>query len=540
MRELIRTLWGLGMIDKPLPPDGISAYPTIRKIVHLEGKIILGWTVTQTESDRMKSQLNDRIRTYLQVASANIVQDIDTARSYGYTYDDGTNVQPADIIDEIKFKNGLPFKEFEERRRAGEIMMSGYERYSFRVIRKAGFKSSTKNVYIAQLTVSALIEAGIFTEITDYFGKYGLIITGTDFGVAWNNPDVTVAQYQRENVSGAWVYPIFHDAGYFLNQARGFKPDRKSVVTKASAYANRRSLDILTAAAEMPKTIASALKGMAVIARMIKDFKKGEFNLSKAHKKRTDVMTSQHKKDSRYIQRRLNDKTLSEKQRSYWLRKSDNHNYRFRTALRQAAGELADELASLWLNFRYNIMPNVYLLQDIEKALARHEQEFITARSKSVAPIRFSGPGWSFDEEFITRCVIKRRFGDPSRHTAGGPQISADIFTTAWELVPLSFVVDWFLRIGDFLAAFSFKNDWDAEGNCLSDLLKINEVVNLFPDDSFTIDPTVRVDGFYYLRIIINPTDYIGLCWQPAIGLERKIDALALIWRPVRSSLKKR
>lgn len=474
------------------------------------------------------------ISSYMELAKSVVTQNGPEARERGYTLMQPGEARPADLYSEVVTKDGISHDEFEARKRQGEILMSNYLRIEMRVVTSPGFKSFGDESYTtAAISTTVFVESGHLIPVQSNFGLIYLI-AGTPFA---RMDSGTACYYDRVWSSGKWSFPPTITAEHIIATIEGQIPDPKPVVTKTAAYANKRSLDVLTAAAEMPKTIASALSGMKLVAKIITDFRKGQFNLTKATAYRDKVINKRYKSKLDFINNQLKNPRASNKRKAELRERYNRIELKKRTTLAESAKEFADALAGLWLNYRYNLMPNVYLLQDIERALARVDHEFITARSKAVHEVIFTGPGWSFSENITTRCVIKRRFGDKSRFTAGGPQISADILTTTWELLPLSFVVDWFVRIGDWLAAWSFKNDWDEEGSSLSVKTQISRTIDLFPDSSYTIEPKVRVQGFYYKRLEINPTNYIGLCWQPNLDLARKTDALALIWRPVRSVL---
>lgn len=494
-------------------------------------------TLDPDDYEVVEGMVKTFVSNYLELSKSVVypIEESDDAVKRGYSYGDGMASKPADVVKTIQLKDGISHKEYKKRVAEGEIMMSNYKRYNIRVISSAGYRTLGTDInYLAYLDSQVFLDSGHLVPVVDYTGRTYYQIAGSRFLV---DSVRSFAHYARVRTVGQWVFPPAPSPEDILSSIVGQIPDPKSVVTRTAAYANKRSLDVLTAAAEMPKTIASALRGIALVAKIIRDFKKGEFDLSVAHAHRKKVITKRYQARLDLLDNRILNPALSRKKRAVLQKQRDKLTLTMRETLTRSAQEFADALANLWLNYRYNLMPNIYLLQDIEKALARIEHEFITARSKQVDDGVMEGDGWRFTFPITLRCVIKRRFGDKSRFTAGGPQISADIFTTAWELVPLSFVVDWFVRIGDFLAAFSFKNDFDAEGSTLSELAKISTTIAFFPDGSWVIEPKVRIDAFYYNRLNINPTNYIGLCWQPNLDLARKTDALALIWRPVRSSL---
>jgi len=53
------------------------------------------------------------------------------------------------------------------------------------------------------------------------------------------------------------------------------------------------------------------------------------------------------------------------------------------------------------------------------------------------------------------------------------------LLTLPWELIPYSFVVDWFVNIGDFIGAMSPSLGWTQLGSC--HVLKREKVLQLAP-----------------------------------------------------------
>lgn len=124
---------------------------------------------------------------------------------------------------------------------------------------------------------------------------------------------------------------------------------------------------------------------------------------------------------------------------------------------REALGDLSNE----WLQYRYAIMPLVFSVQDIVELLDSRTAEFKTGRSRDSvqlkgdsAPLFGGESGFIYDEVTGTiKCsaVGKSRFTDQSLRLAD--QISINPFLTAWELIPFSFVIDWFVNVGDVILA---------------------------------------------------------------------------------------
>lgn len=114
------------------------------------------------------------------------------------------------------------------------------------------------------------------------------------------------------------------------------------------------------------------------------------------------------------------------------------------------------------MEYRYALMPLLYSFKDISEVLKEKAYKYQTSRSKEdidlTSSYNASGPGeflyWESSGKLTVRSVTKGRFdlGDIQRLIT---LIGMNPFRTAWELIPLSFVVDWFFNIGDAITALT-------------------------------------------------------------------------------------
>lgn len=121
---------------------------------------------------------------------------------------------------------------------------------------------------------------------------------------------------------------------------------------------------------------------------------------------------------------------------------------------------LADDSTDIWLAYRYAILPLIYSLEDALEALEPPEAAFVRTRvrdsfddidSESIElDPRFVG-NLSWNQTVTARAqvytILTAEQAAKRTHLLGP-------FTTAWELIPLSFVVDWVFQVGDFIASF--------------------------------------------------------------------------------------
>lgn len=107
--------------------------------------------------------------------------------------------------------------------------------------------------------------------------------------------------------------------------------------------------------------------------------------------------------------------------------------------------ELPDEATSYWLLYRYGIMPAKYAVDDLQKAISRENPVFETIRAGDSEKLDLP-QGWTGKAQAKAHAVWKGKFSSSSPK-----RTSMWLPTTAYELVPFSFVADWFVNVGDLL-----------------------------------------------------------------------------------------
>jgi hypothetical protein len=130
-------------------------------------------------------------------------------------------------------------------------------------------------------------------------------------------------------------------------------------------------------------------------------------------------------------------------------------------------GGTSRSLANLWLEYRYAIMPIIFDVQAGLKILSgkMHTQNtgHSVATDSYVGRIDVSGLGPSWDGvDFFGEFFHLEVESTAKLHvySTGRARIDAlagigiNPFLTAWELIPLSFVLDWFIDVGDTIASY--------------------------------------------------------------------------------------
>lgn len=278
-------------------------------------------------------------------------------------------------------------------------------------------------------------------------------------------------------------------------------PVHSDIITECLADANTGMVDLLTTLAETPELIASILNGCKTILRAYKDAKRGEL--------------------------RWYDKVAKLRVQQARLAGIDKPTREHLNRIKQIEKSIVDALdaiAGVWLNYRLNIYPTAKTIEDSIKASDMINEKFIRFRElkrETLSPPPIAGWTISGEMSYEFRCFIKR-----GAHSSDmiGVLFTSNPFLTAWELVPLSFVVDRYMSIGNLLASLAPRNPKVSDGTTIS-----WKVTNAF---TYTHDSgaTVSVRPSLYKRNVINPNSYVCLTFPSSRSMNQKLDHLALSW----------
>lgn len=231
-------------------------------------------------------------------------------------------------------------------------------------------------------------------------------------------------------------------------------------------------------------------------------------------------------------------------------------------------GRKAAEVAmSSWLELRYGLMPLVYTIEDImelvkEKVVALDPQRIRSARarekltetSKSTVP-RYGYYKFLYDttlqvEDTYTAYASvqyrqKEPFGDLSK-LGLSPRFLPEL---VWELTRLSFVVDWWFSIGDFLGSLRIIPEIEILGNTVG--VKVDRRVSIKGESVITtvnastiVRHSLPELGTYesssYTRTVNEHHPYTPLLKLEFKSYLHAIDASALILQDILRKLKRR
>lgn len=266
------------------------------------------------------------------------------------------------------------------------------------------------------------------------------------------------------------------------------------LVCKTTADANTRLLDLSTALAEAPQAFKSAASGVLTVLRMLKEAKAKEFRLYDKLKRlngedNTSKSTREHAK---------------------------------------AIKDLSDAIASVWLNFRYSIMPTVLTIEDAVRVAENGSNVFFRTRDGTEHQIDFPSTLNGFDRtspdvSFTARVCIKRKLSAGASYSS---LISTNLAATFWETVPLSFIIDWVLNVGEVIRNLSTPRIDFAEGATFSWKGDSHLTYVHKPSNAAV---TIHIRG--YDRSVINTSDYGLLKFRPDMNAYRWLDAFALSFR---------
>lgn len=279
------------------------------------------------------------------------------------------------------------------------------------------------------------------------------------------------------------------------------------LVTEVLAKANQGDLDLLTFYAELPETVKSFYDLLKRIVKIATDMKHKEFRWYDKLKKKTD------NKEIKYVV--VN------------------------------GVRVADELASLRLRYRYEILPLVLSLTDLAKSLNVPVKTFVTTKKRSVTNLApFGHSGWVSQEQHgqnINRAWCKRAFSI-DENTQFTRAFSQDIAVTAFELITGSFILDWAFNLGDYVAALNLFSAEAHSHEGFSFSSKFESNMTLRPTGVTSTDgPCVNIEIKSYELKVINPREHI--CVIPSNGLfgnvRRELDLAAFAWISFSSRFKK-
>ena len=309
------------------------------------------------------------------------------------------------------------------------------------------------------------------------------------------------------------------------------------------ASANERDVDLLTTVFELPETIISIGQTYKAVRSMIQRFisKKNLTDKERgAYLRRcAEARKSIIKKINEFSKLASKGRTpeireRAEKSLDYWNRRLSE----LEKSKVQRLTSFADQISSAWLRLRYEILPNLYTCEGLAKTAETQWNQFTTTRDKfeeSYEPPIVDGFEFSGTCTVNWKCMIKYGYAQAQNLRDLRKAFSVNAFLTVWELGKLTFVIDWFFSVGNFLSArFGRPTLAVTDGMTLSSKLTIKGTYTHSSGVSF------KVDSEHYQRMVINQRDFSGIFLRIHLDWMRYADAGALLFGELKRHFKLR
>lgn len=198
----------------------------------------------------------------------------------------------------------------------------------------------------------------------------------------------------------------------------------------------------------------------------------------------------------------------------------------------KSVASMADEIASIWMQFRYAVSPIGYSIDDTLSLISSHFSPYQSFRQGDrwfTEPV--SVDGYTLPSiEIIDRVFLKHQYSlETKTHN-----MKFNPLATAWELTPLSFVVDWALNIGDLLSALWVPSNVSQVAAQYSRQMRQSSNVIVGPGASGDIVLNAR----YYDAQPFDPLVQVGLTFDLNMTTKRWADALSLAWLATKGKLR--
>lgn len=210
-------------------------------------------------------------------------------------------------------------------------------------------------------------------------------------------------------------------------------------------------------------------------------------------------------------------------------------------AVKRSARALA--FAKHWLEYRYGWMPLLYSAEDamlafnstLEKGNLRRAYSSVPAAlnlSASDIWSQDSGQGTGVESHTLTGERIYRGFA-LSEVDNGSVRWGSDPITSAWELLPYSFVADWFFNIGTWLQATTPFSGATIVGSAAS----VKDTYELRQDFNLAWSGANHAGSFGTVSTVIQVEQYTRFAnavsslpqWNPRLTPLRILDLAALV-----------
>lgn len=415
---------------------------------------------------------------------------------------------------------------FETRKRRGEIVMSDMFAISGLI------NVDVPGVVDKKLSEGVVAYRDVSLKFIDGFVPFSGSSPWDDYKNPWGGymhglPTAFYQWYSRTYLN-IDQYPVDRIKSTVMSQFN--TAIDSSIVQSVLAEANQGTMDMLTYMAELPETYRWLLDIFKKCRSTVVDFRQRNFALNEATARRQKSLRDRISVLHDLLQR----ETLSPAQKAKLQRDMKKLNQ----DLTYSIVELGNKVSSLWLQFRYALMPQIYSIKDMLKFSLAKSPEYRKFRKREIQPVVLEDVNdWRFTGDALLhrRCLIKRAV-DANLSFRGILQnyFGGSVLNTIWELKRLSFVWDWFITVGDALKA-TFASVTGVVGEMSTYSTKL-EVTGYYEHPS---GARISVTSKCYKRNLINPSSHIGIYFKPEMNWKRQLDSLALfVWPAIRKTLR--
>lgn len=402
-----------------------------------------------------------------------------------YSYcTDGELIKPQTVvIEDARSITRVPYKEFAEKRKAGEIVLNPMTARRVTAKLVPGLPSDVNPVSTSTLMVRAYSDPEPHVTTCGYkyihptIGgielKYPRLSTiWVDYGLPVNRHYDVFRVDELEMPPMSVVYEAHKQIAEYFEK----HPHNGQLVVKAYSEANQGAWDVLTELAEFGKTLEYGLDLLHNIVEMIVKLKR---DLKRAH------------------------------------------------SMHAAAAEIAERVATIWLQFRYAVKPVVYSIQDIieyRKSIFTPYQTIRKGHDHELTLDLSSGWVANAPVKFRDRCYVKSMY----QVDFATYNLTVSSARTFWEIFPLSWLIDFVISVGDFLTALSPPDALKNRGGMYSRQI-VDGSIQIYNKDGRK--GYIRLDAtMYKADTITDPIAWVDLPFNYKLKWQQMLDVLALSW----------
>lgn len=207
---------------------------------------------------------------------------------------------------------------------------------------------------------------------------------------------------------------------------------------------------------------------------------------------------------------------------------------------------LKGDLAGSWLQYRYGWRTLYYDLLDITKAIQSIDdgrKRYREACGGSFTDDRTIALPWNWTSSYGT-VTVEAALSLSARSVVVAdiepPKVSFNPAITAWELVKYSFIIDWFVNVGQWLASMSFlifSSGYEAGNGYKATLTSTASVTSVTPKSGWTITTcsTNQVTQAAMKKRWPTSVPY-SLTTSTRLDVSRVIDLIALVFQRLTQS----